>query len=116
MKLRGRKLRAKLKNPLKNRMFEAKAIILNEAGIHCRPSAILVKEGSSYPGDILVLSESGTCTLSSVLELIMLGLEPGAEVIIQVTGPEEETFCKKLVNLFETHFDFPVQEKPSCQD
>jgi phosphotransferase system HPr (HPr) family protein len=88
-------------------MFEAKAVIQNGAGIHCRPSAILVTEGSAYSGEILVTAESGTCTLTSALELIMLGLEPGAEVTIQVTGPDEKAFGNKLVELFETHFDFP---------
>lgn len=89
------------------RMYEAKAVVQNEAGIHCRPSAILVKEGSAYPGEILVTAENGTCTLTSALECIMLGLEKGAEVSIQVTGPNEEEFGQKLVELFETHFDFP---------
>lgn len=88
-------------------MFEATAVIQNEAGIHCRPSAVLVKEGSAYPGEILVQADSGSCNLTSALECIMLGLEKGAEVRIQVTGPDEEGFCRKLVELFETHFDFP---------
>jgi len=88
-------------------MVEAKAVVQNEAGIHCRPSAILVKEGCAYEGEILVMAESGNCTLTSALELIMLGLEKGAEISIQVTGPHEEEEAKKLVELFETHFDFP---------
>lgn len=91
-------------------MFESKAIIRNEAGIHCRPSAILVKEGMAYEGEILITAESGTCTLTSALECIMLGLEKDAKVTIQVTGPDEQGFGKKLVELFETHFDFPPQE------
>ena len=90
-------------------MFEAKAIVQNEAGIHCRPSAILVKEGLAYSGEILVTAESGTCTLTSALELIILGLEPQTEVTIRVTGPDEEVFGNRLVELFETHFDFPPQ-------
>ena len=90
-------------------MFEAKAVIKNEAGIHCRPSAILVKEGCSYTGKIQVTAPSGVCDLTSALECIMLGLEQGAEINIQVTGPDEEAYAKKLVDLFETHFDFPPQ-------
>jgi len=91
-------------------MFESKATIRNEAGIHCRPSAILVKEGMAYDGEILVTAESGTCTLTSALECIMLGLEKNTEVTLQVTGPAEQAFGKKLIELFETHFDFPPQE------
>ncbi len=88
-------------------MVEVKAVVQNEAGIHCRPSAILVKEGCAYEGEILITAESGTCTLTSALEMIMLGLEKGAEVQIQVSGPNEEEMAHKLVDLFETHFDFP---------
>ena len=91
-------------------MFETKATIRNEAGIHCRPSAILIKAGKAYAGKILVTAESGTCTLTSALECIMLGLEKGAKVTLQVTGPDEEEFGKKLAELFETHFDFPPQQ------
>ncbi|HEY5653165.1 MAG TPA: HPr family phosphocarrier protein [Pontiella sp.] len=90
-------------------MFESIAVIQNEAGIHCRPSAILVKEGLAYPGEILVTAMSGSCNLTSALECIMLGLQQGTQVTIQVTGPNEEEFGKKLVELFETHFDFPPQ-------
>jgi phosphocarrier protein HPr len=90
-------------------MFEAKAIIRNEAGIHCRPSAILIKEGMAYAGEILVTAESGACNLTSALECIMLGLERGTEVTVQVTGPDEVAFGQKLVELFETIFDFPPQ-------
>ena len=91
-------------------MFETKATIRNEAGIHCRPSAILIKAGMAYAGKILISAKSGTCTLTSALECIMLGLEKGAKVTIQVTGPDEEEFGKKLAELFETHFDFPPQQ------
>ena len=90
-------------------MVEVKAIVQNEAGIHCRPSAILVKEGCAYEGEIEVSAASGSCSLTSALELIMMGLEKGAEVDIKVSGPDEEAEAQKLVELFETHFDFPPQ-------
>lgn len=88
-------------------MVELKATIRNKAGIHCRPSAILVQEGVAYSGEILVTAPSGSCTLKSALELIMLGLEEGTEISIQVSGPDEKQFAQKLKELFETHFDFP---------
>lgn len=90
-------------------MFETKAVIKNEAGIHCRPSAILVKEGCTYAGRIQVRAPSGTCDLTSALECIMLGMEQGTTVTIQVSGPDEEAYARKLADLFETHFDFPPQ-------
>ena len=90
-------------------MFETKAVIQNEAGIHCRPSALLVKAGMAYEGKIHVKAESGECDLCSALECIMLGLEQGTEVVIQVTGPNEEAQAHEIAALFETIFDFPPQ-------
>jgi phosphocarrier protein HPr len=90
-------------------MIQTKAVIQNEAGIHCRPSAILVTEGCAYAGEIEVTSATGSCNLKSALELIMLGLEKGAKVTITVNGPNEEAEAKRLADLFETHFDFPPQ-------
>jgi len=90
-------------------MVEAQAVIRNEAGIHCRPSAVIIKEASSYDGHIQVSAPSGKCDLTSTLELIMLGLEKGTKITIQVEGPDEKEFCRRLVELFETRFDFPPQ-------
>ena len=97
-------------DPRGGNVFEAKAVVQNEAGIHCRPSAVLIKEGSAYSGKILVTAETGSCNLTSALDLIILGLECGVEVTIQVEGPDEEAYCRKLVELFETHFDFPPRQ------
>tara|TARA_A200000113_G_scaffold15728_1_gene14018 strand:+ start:93 stop:365 length:273 start_codon:yes stop_codon:yes gene_type:complete len=90
-------------------MTRVEAVIKNEAGIHCRPSAILIRERAGYEGEVRVHSESGSTDLTSALECIMLGLEKGAQVTIEVSGPNEEVFAKNLANLFEREFDFPVQ-------
>jgi len=90
-------------------MFESRAVIRNDAGIHCRPSAILVKEGMAYSGSISVEASSGSCDLTSAMELLMLALEKGTEVLVRVEGPEEEAVGRHLVELFETKFDFPPQ-------
>lgn len=88
-------------------MFEATAVIQNAHGIHCRPSAVILKAVGAYPGTIRVQAAAGDCDLRSVLGLISLGLECGASVHIQVQGPDEARMGRRLVELFETAFDFP---------
>ena len=90
-------------------MTEVQATIQNEAGIHCRPSALILKEAATWDGEIEVIAPSGTTHLQSALELIMLGLEKGTTVTLRVEGNGEEAFAKKMAELFETHFDFPPQ-------
>jgi phosphocarrier protein HPr len=87
-------------------MVKREAVIQNEAGIHCRPSAILVETRNAYSGEVTVRSEQGVITLKSALECIMLGLEKGAHVTIEVEGPDEAQFAEELVTLFERQFDF----------
>jgi len=88
-------------------MIEKSATIRNSAGIHCRPSAIIVTEAIAYPGEVRVVCEPGKANLRSLLDLVALGLEDGTPIRIQVTGPDEESFCAHMVELFERHFDFP---------
>jgi len=88
-------------------MIERTATIRNGQGIHCRPSALIIKEVCRYPGWMRVLGPSGQADLRSLLELVSLGLAKGAHVRIRVSGPDEQAFCSRLVELFETYFDFP---------
>ncbi|NCC50288.1 MAG: HPr family phosphocarrier protein [Spartobacteria bacterium] len=89
-------------------MIEKTAVIKNSDGIHCRPSAVIVKASKCYTDcQIRVLAQTGSCDPRSVLALISLALSPGTIIRIQVEGPEEERICGELVELFETHFDFP---------
>ncbi len=91
-------------------MVEMQATVQNMQGIHCRPSAVIVKYVADYEGNILVRGKRGETALRSILELMTLELYPGSELAIQVSGPDEESFCEDIVALFETHFDFPAHE------
>ncbi|MFH0953595.1 MAG: HPr family phosphocarrier protein [Verrucomicrobiota bacterium] len=86
---------------------ELPATVQNAMGIHCRPSAVIIKEAAGYPGQIRVSAGQRECDPRSVMHLMALGLPQGAEVTIRVTGPDAENFCRKMVGLFEKHFDFP---------
>lgn len=91
---------------------EATATIQNADGIHCRPSVLIIKAVEDYEGEITVCNEIHSTDLRSVMSLMTLGLRPGDSVSVQVTGPDAESMCRRIVELFETHFDFPAQPKP----
>lgn len=90
-------------------MIERKAVISNGAGIHCRPAAVILKEVRDYDGEIIVSASSGSCRLTSVMELLVLCLEQGTEVSVAVEGENEEYIAARLVELFERIYDFPPQ-------
>jgi phosphotransferase system HPr (HPr) family protein len=88
-------------------MIERPATVRNGQGIHCRPSAKIVTEASLHLSEIRVIATTGEADLKSLLSLVSLGLQEGATVRIQVTGGDEQTICDRIVELFETQFDFP---------
>ena len=83
------------------------ATIANAQGIHCRPSALIVKEFQGYMGRIRITNDHGSCDVSSVMQLLSLELHQGSKIKIEVMGDNETTVADRLVELFQTHFDFP---------
>lgn len=83
------------------------ATIQNSAGIHCRPSAVIVKEFHDYPGRITLTNENGSCSVGSVMQILSLEMNQGGQVTIEVDGKNEAEAAVRLKELLETHFDFP---------
>ncbi|MFW5997103.1 MAG: HPr family phosphocarrier protein [Lentisphaeria bacterium] len=88
-------------------MISKKAYIINGYGIHCRPSAIIVKAARKHSAEITVVDEEGhEANAKNSLELISLALTQGQTVTIRVDGEDEEEVCERMVELFETDYDF----------
>ncbi len=83
------------------------ATIANSQGIHCRPSALIVKEFIGYTGQIWISNDFGSCDVSSVMQLLSLEMNMGSKVKIEVSGENEAAIADRLVTLLQTHFDFP---------
>ena len=88
-------------------MQTRQAIIANSQGIHCRPSALIVKEFQGYPGKIRITNGNGACDVSSVMQLLSLEMHQGSKVKVEVMGENEGATADRLVELLQTHFDFP---------
>lgn len=89
-------------------MFEKKVCIRNKAGIHCRPSGMIIGEVEKFPGHEfrLVTASGGTSHLGSILDLLSLGIQCGEEVTLTVAGPDEEKAGQIVADLLEYEFDF----------
>ena len=88
---------------------ERSVVIRNKAGIHCRPSGVILNAiRDEFPGHRFRLAAAGTeIELESMLDLLSLGLARGAEARLTVEGPEAEKALKRIGDLFEYEFDFP---------
>ena len=89
-------------------MLEKKIVIRNTAGIHCRPSSVIISEKEKFPGVAFkVIAENGSTDLSGILELLALGLQCGDELTLQVSGGNEAGALEAIGALFAKEFDFP---------
>lgn len=75
--------------------------LVNELGLHARPAAQLAS---------LAVAEDAHLTLNgvnaaSVIALVTLGLPPGAEVVLEASGPRAEHAVAAAIGLIDSGFD-----------
>ena len=92
-------------------MLERKITVNNTAGIHCRPSGVILNTISSEFSDTKVTitnSEGTTVEVNSILSLISLGLHKDSTAILRVEGGKEEEALARIGDLLEFEFDYPM--------
>ena len=85
-------------------MLETKLIIKNKLGLHARPAALFVKTASKYDADVVISKDGLEVNGKSIMGVMMLAAECGSEVILKISGREEEIMTKALVDLLEDRF------------
>ena len=85
-------------------MKEVKVKIPNSLGLHARPASLFAKTAENFESDITVEKDGIEVDGKSILGLMMLVAEKGAELTIKVDGPDEEEALKALVELVEKGF------------
>ena len=92
-------------------MVEMTATVQNNQGIHCRPSGVIFKASEDFKGEIVLKAKGMEVKLTSIMDIIVMGLFKGDSVLIRVSGKDEDIICRQLVELFEKKYDFPAREK-----
>ena len=91
-------------------MQKRSVTIRNRAGIHCRPSSVILNAvKAEFPNHTFVLTSSrgDSCELNSIMGLLALGLACSDTAVLIVEGPEEERAADRVASLLETEYDFP---------
>jgi phosphocarrier protein HPr len=85
-------------------MIEKEFIIENEAGLHARPAARLIKKASSFSSDISIIQGNKTGNAKSLLSVLALGVFKGNKVTVRIDGSDEVTAMYKISQLIENNF------------
>ena len=86
-------------------MTERTVKVINRAGIHARPSALLVQTTKNFSSNIYLEKGTDRINAKSIMGIITLGAAYGTELKILAEGEDEEIAVEILVKLFESKFE-----------
>ena len=80
-------------------------VVLNEKGLHTRPSTELVKCAASFKSDINLTYQDLTVNAKSLLGILMLAAAKGAKVQIDAVGEDADEAISAILDLAENKFN-----------
>jgi phosphocarrier protein HPr len=86
-------------------MVERMVTILNRAGMHARPAALLVKTASGFRSQIYIEKDSERINGKSIMGVITLGATFNTPLKLIADGPDEAQALDALEKLFQNRFE-----------
>ncbi len=80
-------------------------VVINEKGLHTRPSTELVKCASSFKSQITLFYQQFTVNAKSLLGILMLAAVRGAKIRIEAEGADAEAAVKSILALAQNKFN-----------
>lgn len=86
-------------------MIETKVKIINDAGLHTRPAATIVKIAAKFKSEFFIHKDGLNINGKSIIGVMTLAAEKGSEVTLSFEGPDEADLEKEIVDFFNRGFD-----------
>ena len=85
-------------------MIERTVTIANKNGLHARPAAEIVKIAAKFKSDIHLVRDDLEVNGKSIMGVMMLAAEFGAELLLRAEGPDAEEAIGAIAKLIESKF------------
>ena len=85
-------------------MTEREVTVLNRAGIHARPAALIVQTAGSFQAHIEFKKDQDSINAKSIMGIITLGAGYKTTLTIVADGDDEEAAVEALAALFDSRF------------
>ena len=79
-------------------MIQKSIQIKLETGLEARPVAMLVQVASQFESTVYINSENRKVNAKSIMGMMSMGLESGAEVTVIAEGSDEEAAVAEMEN------------------
>jgi phosphocarrier protein len=87
-------------------MDERTVIVKNPLGIHARPATLLVQTAARFEADIfLSKGEIQRINGKSIMGVMMLAAEQGAEILVEAEGPDAAAAVEAVAELLASTFE-----------
>lgn len=91
-------------------MKKQSVTVRNAAGLHARPASVLVRVASKFQSEFYISMHGYKVNGKSILGVLTLAAEQGAELQLVCEGPDEEEAVDTLARLFEKEFKENTQD------
>ena len=85
-------------------MVERTVVIQNRLGLHARACSVFVKEAAKFSSHVVVARDGLEVNGKSILGVMMLAAERGAELLLRTEGADEEAMMDALVKVVNDKF------------
>lgn len=79
-------------------------VVLNDKGLHTRPSTELVKCAANYNAQVYLSYRNYVVNAKSILGILMLAAEKGAKVSIEAVGDDAQEAIDAILKLAKNRF------------
>ena len=84
---------------------ERRVTVINELGMHARPAAEFVKLAGKFESEISVAKDGDTVNGKSIMGVMTLAAECGAELLLRADGSDAEAAVAALAALVANKFE-----------
>jgi len=81
-----------------------KTTVMNALGLHARPAAMIANLAIKAQSDIWLCKNGAQVDASSIIDILSLGCQKGADITLKAENPEDKKILNKIINLFEKRF------------
>ena len=88
-----------------DKRYKDSFIVVNEKGLHTRPSTELVKCATSFKAQVMLRYQNYTVNAKSLLGILMLAATRGAKISVEAQGEDAEQAVKSIIQLARNKFN-----------
>lgn len=77
-------------------MIKLKHLVLEEQGIHARPTTVLVSTAKKYHSDIILRNGSESVDMKNLFQLMKSGVKQNDIIEIEISGEDEAQAAKDV--------------------